>query len=216
MKFSLVVLLLFIAPLAHAYSPVTVDTEQPFEEILIQADELGLQQSYLGSLEGYPEMFEFFLEEDTVLQLQVKQRALKNPSLFNLILVSVNQDSGRIKEVLRVNSKVEERTKKFDWSLGVSLLKSEIEEVQVPAGLYRLEVSTPVNEGSYELDFGIESNDNSYLGTFATVWQVQRHYGYWWTQYLLSSFVFYQLGILLMVGGFVYVWRKRKEINNDS
>ncbi len=216
MKYFLVALVFLFAPLAEAYNPITVDAEQPFEEIFIEANERGLQQSYLGSLEGYPEMFEFLVPEDTVLQLQVKQRAAKEPSLFNLILVSVHPDTGRIKEQLRVNSSLEDRVREFDWLLGVSLLKSEVEEIQVPAGLYRLEVSTPINEGNYELDFGIESNDNSYFGTFGTIWQVQRHYEYWWTQYLLSSFVFYQLGIVLMIGGFVYAWRKRKESDHDS
>jgi len=216
MKYLLITIFFLAAPFAHAYNPVEVSTELPFEEIVIQADEHGLKQSYLGTLEGYPEMYEFTLAEDSVLELQVKQRAAKDPSLFNLILVSVNPDTGRIKEVLRVNSDIEEREKVFDWSLGISLLKSEVAEIQVPEGMYRLEVSTPINEGNYELDFGIESNDNSYFGTFGTVWQVQRHFDYWWPRYLLSSFIFYQLGILLMIGGFVYVWRKRKETNNDS
>lgn len=216
MKYVLVALFLFLAPVAQAYNPVTVSADEPFAEIVIPMDEAGQKQSYLGTLDIYPHLYEFQLESDTTLQVQTRQRAMDDAEPINLILLSVHPDTERIAEVMRLNTPVEERTKDFVGSLGITVLESELVELELEAGLYRLEVSSPLNERAYELNFGAESNENSYFGTFGTIWEVQRHFGYWWTRYLLSTYVLYQLGIVLMLGGFVYVWRKRKETAHDS
>lgn len=216
MKYFLVALFFALAPVAHAYNPILIESELPFGEIVVAGDAEGLNQSYLGTLEGYPEMYEFTLEEDATIQIQIKQRAQKDAQQFNLILVSVHPDTERIKEIVRVNTPIEEREEEFIWSLGITQVKSEFQELDLEAGRYRVEVSSALNKGEYELDFGIEDNDNSYLGTFAAIWKVQRHFEYWIPRLFLSSFVLYQVGIIILIGGFFYTWRKRKDITNAS
>ena len=214
MKYYLVALGLFLAPLAHAYSPVTVDITEPFAEIVIPMDAVGQKQSYLGRLETYPHLYEFTLTESTSLSIQARQRKEDSAEPVNLILLAVEPATGRISEITRLNTPIAERETRFIGGLGISVIESEVLDVELDAGLYRLEVSTPLNQRPYELDFGLESNDSSYFSTFGTIWQVQRHFDYWWTRYLLSTFILYQLGIIAAGVGLWYTWRKRKEITN--
>lgn len=210
MKNILVALFLLLAPIAQAYNPITVDADKPFSQITISMDEVGQKQSYLGTLSGYPHLFEFVLEEDAVLEVQTRQRAIEESRPVNLILISVNPDTGRISEVVRSNAPIIERNQYSDRGLGISVIESELLELDLEAGLYRLEVSTSINDGPYELNFGNESNDNSYFGTFATISEVQRHFGYAWFDYFRSSFIYYQVGIVLMLSGFGYLLYRRK------
>ena len=192
------------------------ETDKPFEEIVISMNEEGQKQSYLGLLETYPHLYEFTLTEETVLQAQTRQRAEEGAYPVNLILVSVHPDTYSISEVARLNSPISERTEDFVESLGISVYESEWLEIELEPGLYRLEVSTPRNEDPYELNFGIDSVNNSYFGTFTTVWKVQHHFKYNWTQYFRSTYVLYQIGIIILLGGFFYVIKMRKKRNADT
>lgn len=216
MKIFLVALSFFIAPIAQAYNPVFVDATSPFEEIVIPMDYAAQKQSYLGNLEGYPDLYEFTLTDSATLNVGVRQRASKDAVPVNLILLEVDQETERIKEIVRLNDALETRQKKFIGTLGITVYESERLEVDLMPGLYRLEVSTPLNKSPYELDFGLESIDNSYFGTFSTIWQVQKHFGYSPLRMLLSTYVLYQLGIIILIGGIWYTWRKRKQITHAS
>lgn len=216
MKYILVVGALLFAPFIHAYNPMTIGSSQPFAEIAIPMDETGQKQSYLGTLKTYPHLYEFLLEETTSLEIQTRQRDVAEGVPVNLILLSVNPDTGRIAEIVRLNSPLEERTKKYNGNLGISLIESEVLELELDPGLYRLEVSTPLNQSPYELDFGLDSTDNSYFGTFSTIWQVQQHFGYWPIQYLFSTYILYQLGIIILLVSIWYTWRKRKKISHAA
>jgi hypothetical protein len=210
MKYILVALFLLLAPIAQAYNPTKIEVEEPFTVVVIPMDETGQRQSYLGTLESFPHLYEFTLAEATTLQIQTRQRAQADAEPVNLILLAVNPDTERISEIVRLNTPITERTRDFVGGLGITVIESDVVEVDLEAGVYRLEVSTPLNQRPYELDFGIASNDNTYFGTFATIWEVQRHFEYWWTRYLLSTFVLYQLGIVVMLLGLIYVIRLRK------
>lgn len=216
MKYSLVALFLFVAPLVHSYNPVEVITSTPFEEIIIQMDSEGQKQSYLGTLETYPHLYEFLIEETITLQVQTRQKLEEDALPVNLILLSVDPDTERISEIVRLNTPVDERNEVSVNELAIEVIESELLEVELEPGLYRLEVSTPLNESPYELNFGTESVDNSYFGMFGTVWEVQHHFGYSWTHFIFSTYVLYQIGIILLASGFYYTWRRRKEISSVS
>lgn len=214
MKLILVALAFLVAPVAYAYNPVFVDAPTPFEEIIIPMDSEAQKQSYLGSLDGYPDLYEFTLSEASTLNLVVRQRVIRDAVPVNLILLSVDLETDRIKEIIRLNEPLESRHKKFIGTLGLHVYESERLVIDLDPGLYRLEVSTPLNTSPYELDFGLGSTDNSYFGMFSTVWNVQKHFGYSPLQYLFSTYILYQIGIVILVGGIWYTWRKRKQITH--
>lgn len=214
MRYIILVMLLIFASDVSAYNPVFVHSDTPFQEIVIPMDSEGQKRSYLGTLDTYPHLYEFSLEEPTNLEIQTRQRRQGDAEPVNLILLSVHPDTERIGEIVRLNTPIEERATDFIVELGISVYESEWLQLELDPGLYRLEVSTPRNEDAYELDFGMASVENGYFGTFATIWQVQRHFDYWWTRYLLSTFVAYQVGIIVLLGGLLYTWRKRKHITN--
>jgi hypothetical protein len=214
MRYIILVAVLIFANDVSAYAPLFVHNDTPFQEIVIPMDSEGQKRSYLGTLDTYPHLYEFALEEPARLEIQTKQRRHAEAEPVNLILLSVHPDTERISEIVRLNTPIDERNSNFIGALGITVYESEWLELELDPGLYRLEVSTPSNEDAYELDFGVASVENGYFGTMATIWQVQRHFDYWWTRYLLSTFVAYQVGIVVLVGGLLYTWRKRKIISN--
>jgi hypothetical protein len=214
MRYLYIFGLLFFASPVMAYNPTLVTVVEPFAEIVIPMDEVAQQQSYLGELDTYPHLYEFTLEAATTLSVRTRQRAMKEVTPVNLIMLEIEPDTERIREVIRLNSPIVERTTNFDGQLGITMIESEFLEVDLEPGLYRLEVSSPLNNVSYELDFGSDTVSNTYHGTFATIWNVQRHFDYWYTRYFLSTFILYHFGIVLVLGGMWYTWKRRKELFN--
>jgi hypothetical protein len=206
--------LFFLATPVSAYNPALVTVNEPFKEIVIPMDETGQQQSYLGQLETYPHLYEFTIAEATTLEMRTRQRTTRDANPINLIMLEIEPDTERIREVVRLNTPIVERTKNFDGQLGTRFFESEYISVALEPGLYRLEVSSPLNDIPYELDFGTDSTPNTYRGTFATIWTVQRHFDYWWTRYLMSTFILYHLGIVIVLSGMWYTWQRRKEMLN--
>lgn len=216
MKYSLVALFLFIAPVAHAFSPVMVEVGEPFEEIVIPMDEAGQKQSYLGILDNFPHLFEFAVTETSEIQVQLRQKGEPNAYAVNLILLSVDPDTKRISEIIRVNEPYSLRSERYMKERGISLVESEMIEQKLKPGLYRLEVSTAVNRSAYELDFGIEENSAGYFGNFGSIASVQSHFGFPWYRFFFSTYVLYQIGILLVLGGIGYTWYRQKHKKESS
>ena len=210
MKYILVTVVLSLATNAEAYNPVMITADEPYAEIVIPMDAENQQRSYLGLLEDFPHLYEFTLSESATLNIKTKQAVHDNSQPVNLILLSVSPNNSGIEEIVRLNTPVSERAESRNSLTAITTLDSDWLEVDLEPGLYRLEVSTPVNLGPYELDFGIDSVKNGYLGTFRAILDVQQHFGYSKTRFIMSTYVLYQLGIIILIGGIYYTWRRQK------
>jgi hypothetical protein len=61
---------------------------------------------------------------------------------------------------------------------------------------------------------GDEPEPSGFFAGFAHIYQVQRHFGYTPFHMLFSSFVYYTLGILLVLYGIYRTWQYRKELRH--
>lgn len=211
MKTLLGVFFILLAGTAQAYSPEVVEPEKPFDSIIITDN---FNHEFLGTLDGFPDMFEFVIQEETELTLQLLQKPTDEPVSLGLILIEVDPLRGGVTEIIRLKESVEEWSEVRYSSIGVTLLETSMQQVTLEPGIYRAEVSTPVNEGVYMLKFQSELSDSGYFSSIKGVWVTQRHFDFSWLQIFLSTYVYYTLGILLILAGLIYTWKRRKAISH--
>ena len=83
---------------------------------------------------------------------------------------------------------------------------------KVPAGTYRIEVSTPINTGKYLLIVGNTPVDAGYFATVAAIRVVYDFYGLGTLSMFHSPYIHYPVGIvvvLLLIAGTWYLQRRK-------
>lgn len=206
---------LFLTQPVVAYNPTFVEPPEQYEPILLDDDPYS-QKDLLGTLEGFPELFEFTLSATVTLPVQIKQRAQTDLIPFRLIMVRVNEDGSGVTEVERFNQLPEEWQIVEYSHLGIELAETEQFEVTVGPGIYRVEIATSLNQGDYLLVFGDEPTDSGFFNTIVDAWVTQQHFGYSPLRILFSSLIYYPIGIVMLVMGIVYTWMRRNKFVDVS
>lgn len=206
---SIVIILaiLFALPVA-AFSPTVSEPKIPYEEMIVDNSDTYQERILLGDLDQFPDMYEMVFDKGGDIKIQLKQRDTEELSPFSLLMVRVNDD-GSVGEVFRHQTPVEEWSYVNDMMLGFNLREDEVLTKSLEAGTYRLEVSTPTNEGAYMLILGDEPTKDSFFATLGGIFTTQQHFGFTWLRFLLSSYVHYPLGIIVVIAGILFTWRKR-------
>lgn len=206
----------FGVTVAQAAELSVTTVAKPYEIVPMSAD-MSTQHIMLGALEGFPIMYEVNIASTTALRIQVGQlyQSDAQPIPFSVMLVRQNDDDGGVTEVARIKTKPEDWQVRKDGILGFSLWEQEVNTTSVEPGIYRLEISTAVNQGKYRLVLGDDLVAKT--GYFATLGQVrttQKFFDFSIFKMLTSSYVYYPLGILLILFGFYRVNRYRKSLTN--
>jgi hypothetical protein len=196
---------------ALAYNPVSAEPSEPYAVMAIEGDPY-IEQQFLGDLEDYPDMYELTTDVSIDLTLQVRQRAGKRAVPFGLIIVKQNEDDGGVTEVLRSNQELSTWQKTREASLGMTFLEGEKITKAITPGTYRIEVSTPDNKGAYMLQIGDEPKSVGYFTSLFYIYKTQWHFGYTPLHMLFSSYVYYPIGIILVLYGMYYTYKRRKLI----
>jgi hypothetical protein len=208
-------LFLLSTSIAFAYNPIVVKPPQPYDVIPVEGDPY-IEHQFLGILEDYPEMFEIKTESSIDLKISLRQLDTDKAVPFGLIMVRQNDGDGGVSEVLRQNEAVADWKKVKDSILGINFLEGTAIQKSVSPGTYRVEVSTPDNKGAYMLVVGEEPQSNGFFKALAQIYTTQRHFGYTPLHLLFSSYIYYPLGILLVLYGIYRTWRYRKELAHVS
>lgn len=195
-----------IALPALAYNPVIAEPGRAYEVISIETAPVA-KQEFLGTLEEFPEMYEFTTSEVMTLRAQVWQRYQEEPLSLSFIAVRQDDRGGSVTEVARVKQDPADWTVVSDGVLGMKFRQSAVMERQIEPGTYRVEVSTPVNQGDYLLVLGTEDTSVNYFSMLGNIWVTQQHFGHWPFRMLLSSYVYYPIGILFILYG-IYLTRQ--------
>lgn len=204
-----VVLFVLIALPAAAYNPIPAEPKEAYEVIAIEGDPY-IQREYLGDLDGFPDMYELTTDVAITLKVQLRQRADDAAMPFGLIIVRQNEDNGGVSEIVRMNEPVEEWNTFKEASLGMAFLEGGLIEREIIPGTYRMEVSTPDNTGAYMLVVGDEPQSSGFFTALGQIYDTQRHFGYTPFHMLFSSYVYYPIGILLILYGMYCTWQYRR------
>lgn len=213
---SVIVFALFVLPsLGLAYNPSINDTTIPYE-VFVADGNVSTQAEYLGELIGEPQMYEINIGAESTLKLSLSQANTKTAIPFSLIAVKQNTKNAGVVEIGRIKSKDVTWDKYRDPVLGMSLLNSQVLEVDVTPGLYRVEVSTPENFGKYMLVIGDGKGDAGYFKTLGHVDTIRSFFNKSTFTMFLSSYVYYPIGILILSYLFYTTWKRRKLITNQN
>ena len=215
MKF-LVGLAMFIVPgFSYAYTVYETDTSRPYEIVPIESAP-PIQHSYLGTLDDYPVMYEVDSEEPFTFSASVSQPVNVTPQPITLLLIRKNDRGGGVAEVVRMTVDPADWDRKTDAKMGMTFLTSPVINESVEAGTYRIEVSSPDNVGQYLLTIGEVPTEPGYFAELGAIRQTQAYFGIGIFSMLKSSYVYYPIGILLLLFALYKTWSYRHLIRRDA
>jgi len=202
--FSLVIGL--VPMVASATIILETDISQPYEIVPIEVA-MPDQVSFLGTLEDFPVMYEIRSDEPFTFTAQLSQPTNQEAQPFSMLLIRRNDRGGGVAEVTRQPFVAEQWSLVRNGLFGVSFRQSPVIEETVEPGTYRLEVSSPDNQGNYLFTVGSQPAEVGYFEQLGYVRQLQSYFGYGFFSMLRSSLVYYPLGILLLLGAIWQTWR---------
>ena len=201
---------LFLFPIgSEAFSPEVTEIVEPYDIVTVDYQPNEPIQ-YLGELEEYPVMYEVTSEESFTLSVQLSQiKRGDEPIDFSLIAIRKNDRGGGVSEVGRQQFDASAWTVEKDPQTGLTFWRSPIFANEVEPGTYRVEVSTPKNQGRYLVQFGSGEDIDGYFQSLAGVRRTQQFFGYSIVNMLTSRLVYYPLGMLMLLFIIQCAWRYR-------
>ena len=183
---------------AGAYTAVFEPVDTPYEVITITDDPM-IERSILGELEGSPEMFE--ITSDVEFTLTVEIRAITESGTapeFAGIVIRQKESRG-VEEVARLRATDADWLRVIDSETGLPYFAGPFWSQSVPAGTYRIEVSTPENTGKYILVVGSQDDTKGYLESIRNVSEAYEFYDASTLRMFNSPYIHYPLGIILLI-----------------
>lgn len=201
---------LLTAGTVTAFTSEMVEPSAPYEPFIV-SEPASAARVYLGELEGYPDMYEIASTEAFTLSLALATLPNSEPiPALSVIIVEVNESG--VAEQARLPYVVGEWEAQRQSVTGLTLVAGPTYEEELPAGLYRIEISSPDNLGKYLLTLGNESAGAGYfaaLGSIARTYEFagKSSWGMIRALYVQIPFAILLVGLLLAV-----TWRYRKYI----
>lgn len=209
MLFRLLVvgLLVGVSATVVAYQADQFVPPAPYEIMVIDTNPQ-TERTLLGSLEGFPDMYEVQSAEAFTLTLQLAAVPTESVPQFSGLIIRV-LDEG-IEEVGRFRSVDTEWELQGNPATGLTEAVGPRYEAELPAGTYRIEVSTPSNQGKYLLTLGTEDS----AGYFTSVRSVAATYDFYDRSALAmfrSPYIHYPVGIVVLLGLIGATWYIRRK-----
>ena len=180
--------------------------EEPYDIYELPAD-VPTGYSLYGELVGYPDTYQFTLTATTSImtRLYAVDQTVAGP-LFSSILVADEGNRG-VREVSRMTARSLVWSEYQDPMTKMRYQRSDEQTVVVGPGTYRLEVSTPDNEGAYRFDVvGERLERPGYWSRLTQIRAVQAFHGYGWWHLLRTSVIVTPLVFFVLVVGMIATW----------
>jgi len=210
MKLWCLFLLFWLAstPVALAFTVVPVAPTAPHEPYVVSGSP-ATERMYLGTLTGFPDVYEVTSAQPFTLVL--KLAAVPDPNAspeLSVIIVAVNELG--VAEVDRLAYADTTWEPVRQPITGLTQLAGPGYEADFEAGTYRIEISSLDNLGKYILTLGSEFDEAGYFATLRSIKQVYDFYGASTFGMIRSPYVHYPIGIIILLGliAATYRWRK--------
>jgi len=193
---------------------VHIETSSQHEVILFDNPEERTVR--YGELVGYPHMYEFSTRKEMTLSLSVAvpdNEEVQN--IMSVIILSVQKD-GSVVEVARLRAREASWESFYEPLGGDTYRRGGSFSASIQPGLYRVEVSTPDNAGSYVLFSGTESvsERKGYFASLQAVYALKVALGKSGFT-LIGSPLIYVPGLLsVLVVGMLWYVRSRGQNEN--
>jgi hypothetical protein len=191
----------------------TTEIERPYDVITL-AEDLYIEQYWLGKLDEYPVMYGVEVQATTTITISLLQKITKK-DLKPLTLMIVRRDDrgGGVTEIARYKPEVNQWHKQKLADFGMTLLEAEKFQKVIGPGTYQIEVSTPTNQNTpFLLIVGEESPMTGFFEVIKNTRLVQEHFGHSIFSIFRSPYIAYPLGIIFLIVGMIVTWRYRERI----
>ncbi len=208
--FLILCLYLVLPATALGYTVTVHDLTTPYEVLPISNP--STEQFIVGELDGYPEMIE--ITSDTEFELRAGIMAVESDTVpqFGGIVVRVLEPRG-VAEIARLQAASVPWEATVEPVSRLSFLAGPQYIGTVASGTYRVEVSTPENFGKYVLVIGTNKERSAYGETWSAVSTFYTFAGVSRVGMLFTPLVYYPLGIILVLSGFLYtIYRTRHRL----
>ncbi len=205
-QFWLAAIVAAMLPLLVAAQVSFVAVERPYDSYQL-LDDIPRQQTLYGDLQGFPELFQFTVTATTTIPITLRAiDADEHGPLFSLILVRDESQRG-VREISRLAARETTWDTYRDSRTRMLYLAAPTLAPTLVPGTYRLEVSTPDNEGRYQLVFGDDPPRLGYVATWRTIRAIHDFHGYGPPHMLRTSHALLPLLTLLIIVGIFGTWR---------
>jgi len=201
MRFAL--LLFFVPLLAYGYESVLAKPETARVVLPLSAE----GAEYYGALLGYPHTYEFSIAEEQPFSASVfvyDADTQKN----DVSLIVVKHERRGVSEIGRTNIKEVQWQKEYDAVLAESFRHGGKIEANLEAGTYTLEVSSPNNDGVYQLQVG-EEKKRGYFEALRMLFEVKKLVSAPLFTYFFSPLIYVPLLLLLVCCAGFFFYRKK-------
>lgn len=199
--------------ITSAFDSVLETVPTQYEVITIQNPET--EQLILGELQDAPEMFEIVTENPFTLSMEIRgvpDNTANTPPQLNGIIIKQKEVRG-VEEIARLNATDSSWNLITDKITGLKYYAGTYFNETVEAGTYRIEISSPNNQGKYMLLVGTNTDDNGYRASLVDIKAVYHFYGLSTVRMFSSPYVHYPLGIMVLIGliGSTWYWQRTKK-----
>jgi hypothetical protein len=197
---------------AFAYVAISHEPEVPYEVFTITTP-LSIEQWYLGTLTQFPELYEFTLTENTAVHLSLKMPINVDLEAIQPVLLLV-RDAGSdgVEEIARLPFVASDWLEETDIRSRLVSYSAPPFALELTPGLYRVEVSSPNNEGQYMLVVGKDTTRPSFITSFKTTAALYEFNQVPKIMMLRSSVVYFPLGVFFFLVLLGVTWRYRARL----
>lgn len=214
---SLVLLLLLLGGQSAFAADDFVVAPESVRDV-IEIEDPAQEWTYYGELKGFQHTYEFTITEPIELYFQIREPKTAETAQANFSgLVVRGRDSGRgVEAVVRLPARSVPWDEYTDTSEAVSYFIGPEYREEIKPGFYRLEVSTPVNQGKYALTIGTVEppGADGYWFTLSRTYAIKRFLGQPPLAMITVPQVYIPLGLSLLASALWYWWRRRSTENS--
>lgn len=209
MKLCVSVLSLLVLLIPSAATAAVVFHTLPEQYAIYELpDDLLEEQLAYGELLGYPDTYQFRLAATTTVTVAIWDvDHTVDTSLLSGIVVYDEGQRG-VREITRLSAAEADWEMYTDARTTMRYRTGPIYTGDLSPGIYRVEISTPDNEGRYRMLFSAEdSTQSGYFATLRDIRATQVFHGYAWWYMLRTAHVYIPIGIILFGVGIYATWR---------
>lgn len=198
----------FIPVCAWAYTSVIANPESAHIELTIASPRTS--QEFFGRLDDFPHTFVFEVKEEQTFKAAVAVRDAKEQK-NDISVIIVKAERRGVSEIGRTHIKDDSWESTYSTILAESFRTGGTLEGSLQPGWYKLEVSSPSNDGTYRMVWGAEEIDLGYFENVRVLFEVKRLLG----RSVFSAFLSPLLYVPLFVFGIILaavLYRRRKNV----
>ncbi len=171
-------------------------------------------QAFYGNLDDNPHLFEIHSEQQFELFVEILEPDTSDAAK-ELAGIVFKRNRRGVEEITRLSWKEASWESFYEWFGGDTYRRGPSFTTTLEPGNYAIEVSTPENKGKYVLVVGKREvwNISSYFSTLGDIMKIKTFFGKPRILVIESPFVYVPFGLIVVLGGLLYLRRKRRAIS---